>query len=61
MIIDGKTIFSCDFENDKFDFKNLEYINAETASIDRYLQSMDVLVMRRRFKSLSYHFKVVDK
>ncbi len=42
LIIDGKTIFSCDFENDKFDFKNLEYINAETASIDRYLQSMDV-------------------
>ena len=42
LIIDGKTIFSGDFENDKFDFKNLEYINAETASIDRYLQSMDV-------------------
>ena len=42
LIIDGKTIFSCDFENDKFNFKNLEYINAETASIDRYLQSMDV-------------------
>ena len=42
LIIDGKTIFSCDFENDRFDFKNLEYINAETASIDRYLQSMDV-------------------
>lgn len=43
LIIDGKTIFVCDFENGKFDFKNLEYINAETASIDRYLQSMDVV------------------
>ena len=42
LIIDGKTIFRCDFENKKFDFKNLEYINAETASTDRYLQSMDV-------------------
>lgn len=42
LLIDGKTIFSCDFENNKFDFKNLEYINAETASIDRYLQSVDI-------------------
>ncbi len=42
LLIDGKTIFSCDFENNKFDFKNLEYIKAETASIDRYLQSVDI-------------------
>lgn len=42
LIIDGTTIFSCDFENSKFDFKNLELIDAETANIDRYLQSMDV-------------------
>lgn len=42
LIIDGKTIFVCDFRNDKFNFKNLGYINAETASIDRYLQSIDV-------------------
>ena len=40
--IDKKTIFSCDFENNRFDFKNLEYINAETASIDRYLQSVGI-------------------
>ena len=40
--INKKTIFSCDFENNKFDFKNLKYINAETASIDRYLQSVDI-------------------
>lgn len=42
LIIDRKIIFSCDFENNKFDFKNLEYINAETASTDRYLQSIDI-------------------
>ena len=40
--INKKTIFSCDFENNKFDFKNLKYINAETANIDRYLQSVDI-------------------
>lgn len=42
LIIDRKIIFSCDFENNKFDFKNLKYINAETANIDRYLQSVDI-------------------
>lgn len=42
LIIDQKTIFSCDFENNKLDFKNLKYINAETANIDRYLQSVDL-------------------
>ena len=40
--IDKKTIFSCDFENNKFNFENLNYINAETASKDRYLQSVDI-------------------
>ena len=40
--INNKTIFSCDFENNKFDFKNLKYINAETANIDRYLKSVDI-------------------
>ena len=42
LLIDGKTIFCCDFENNRFDFKSLEYINAETASIDRYLQSVNI-------------------
>ena len=41
LLIDGKTIFSCDFENNKFYFENLEYINAETANVDRYKQSVD--------------------
>ena len=38
--IDKKTIFSCDFENNKFDFKNLEYIKAETASVLTTLYSV---------------------
>ena len=42
LLIDRKTIFSCDFENNKFVFENLEYINAETANVDRYLQSVDI-------------------
>lgn len=42
LLIDGKTIFSCDFEEHKFDFKDLGYINAETANTDRYLQSVDM-------------------
>ncbi len=41
LLINRKTIFSCDFENSKFDFVNLDYINAETANVDRYLQSLD--------------------
>ncbi len=41
LFIDGKKIFSCDFENNQFDFKDLEYINAGTARIDQYLQSVD--------------------
>lgn len=42
LLINRKTIFSCDFEKNKFDFNNLKYINAETASTDRYLQSVDI-------------------
>ncbi len=42
VLIDRETIFSCDFENNKFNFKNLKNINAETASIDRYLQSLEI-------------------
>lgn len=42
LIIDGKTIFKCDFNRKKYDFDNLKYIDAETANIERYLQSLDV-------------------
>ncbi len=41
LIIDGKIIFSCNFETGNYNFDNLNYIEAETANIDRYLQSLD--------------------
>jgi len=39
LIIDKKTVFKCDFANGKYIFK-LELINAETANIETYFQSM---------------------
>ncbi|MSS64515.1 AAA family ATPase [Velocimicrobium porci] len=42
LIIDGNTIFKCNFENGEFEFDNLHYINAETANIQRYLQSLNI-------------------
>lgn len=41
LIIDGVTIYKCDFEKGKYEFDNLKLIDAETANVDRYLQSMD--------------------
>lgn len=41
LIIDGRTIFKCDFTTKKYNFDNLKYIDAETANIERYLLSMD--------------------
>ena len=41
LLIDGKQIYRCDFEHNQFDVKNLAYINAETASTDRYFQSVE--------------------
>lgn len=41
LIIDGISIFKCDFVHKKFDFDNLKYIDAETANIEIYLQSLD--------------------
>ena len=40
MIIDDQLIFECDFEQKKYNFENLNYINAESTNIDRYIQSM---------------------
>mgnify|MGYP002708145985 FL=1 len=42
LIIDDQLIFECDFEQKKYNFENLNYINAESANIDRYIQSMDL-------------------
>lgn len=40
LIINGITIFKCDFAKGKYRFDNLKYVDAETASTDRYQQSL---------------------
>lgn len=40
LMIDGRTIFTCDFAAKEYNFDNLNYINAETANVERYLQSL---------------------
>lgn len=47
MIIDDQLIFECDFEQKKYNFENLNYINAESTNIDRYIQSMGSEGMER--------------
>ncbi len=42
LFINGIKIFSCDFLREKYDFTNLNYIDAETVNIERYLQSSEV-------------------
>lgn len=42
LIINGKTVFKIDFAKHEFNCDNLHYIKAETASIERYLQSMEM-------------------
>lgn len=39
--IDGELIFCCDFIKKKYNFNNLEYIDAETAKKDRYVQLLN--------------------
>lgn len=41
LTINGKNIFRCDFSLREYNFDNLDYIDAETANIDRYLQSLE--------------------
>lgn len=38
--INNTTIFKCDFGNKEYNFDNLKCVDAETANIDRYLQSL---------------------
>lgn len=38
LIIDEKRIYYCNFTENEFDFKNLNYISAESLVIDRYLE-----------------------
>lgn len=42
LIINGITIFQCDFLGKKYNFDHLKYINAETANVERYLESLEV-------------------
>ena len=39
--VNGKSIFKCNFGLREYNFDNLDYIDAETANIDRYLQSLE--------------------
>ncbi len=41
LIIDGITIFQCDFVSGNGNFENLKYIGAETVHIERYMQSIE--------------------
>ena len=41
LFIDGKSIFKCNFSSQEYNFDNLDYIDAETANVDRYLQSLE--------------------
>ncbi len=42
LIVDGYSVFKCDFQSKKYNFDNLKYIHAETAYYDRYINSLDV-------------------
>lgn len=41
LIINGTSIFKCDFLNREYHFDNLKYVDAETANVERYLQALD--------------------
>ena len=42
LIINGISVFKCDFLRGEYEFINLKYIDAETANVERYLQSLEV-------------------
>ena len=42
LTVNGKDIFNCNFGIQEYHFNNLDYLDAETANIDRYLQSLEV-------------------
>lgn len=41
LIINGDSIFHCDFLNGKYQFDNMKEIEAETANTERYLQALE--------------------
>ena len=41
LIVDGVSIFKCDFLNREYHFDNLKCVEAETANVERYLQALE--------------------
>jgi hypothetical protein len=41
LIVNGISIFKCDFLNMKYCFDNLKRVDAETANVDRYLKALE--------------------
>ena len=41
LVINGTSIFKCDFLNKKYNFDNLKHIGAETANVNIYLQALE--------------------
>lgn len=41
LIINGVSIFRCDFLNREYHFDNLKCVDAETANVERYLQALE--------------------
>lgn len=41
LIINGTSIFRCDFGNREYHFDNLKDVDAETANVERYLQALE--------------------
>lgn len=42
LFVDGISIYRCDFMNNMYHFNNLKNVDADTAIIERYLQSLEV-------------------
>lgn len=41
LFINGQNIFKCNFSLREYNFDNLDYIDAETANVERYLQALE--------------------
>jgi hypothetical protein len=41
LIMNGVSVFKCDFFNGKYCFDNLKCVDAETANVDRFLQTLE--------------------
>lgn len=41
LYVDGVTVFKCNFIKEMYDFENLNYVYAETANTERYLQLLE--------------------